>query len=72
MAKTTRRSPHDAADTRQAEQVMDNTGVVEPPAALFESLVSAWAELLVADFRRRHAPRVERATRQPDLTSVST
>lgn len=30
--------------------------VSEIPAELFESLVAAWAELLVADFRRRHAP----------------
>ena len=27
----------------------------ELPAAMFESLVSAWAAVLVSDYRRRHA-----------------
>ena len=61
----------DRAGDRQAEQVMDNCAPMNPSDALLESLAIAWAELLVADFHRRHAPSVDVALRRPALRAVS-
>lgn len=69
MTRTTR--PHRPIGARNTEQVMDNTAAVELNAALFESLVAAWAELLVADFRRRQAAAVDLAPRTSHLTAAS-
>lgn len=71
MAKKTRPDAHHHPGIRQAGHVVDNARAVEPPAALLESLVTAWAELLVADFRRRQATRMDVATRKSELTAVS-
>ena len=50
----------------RTEHVVDNTAGMDLPPVLFEALVAAWAELLVADFRRR---RTRSMATQADCTS---